>query len=184
MRLLTVLASMLLAAGGAAQAQSVLVDRSEIRFVGKQLGVNVEGKFRTFRANVVFLPNDLAKSKASIEVDLGSIDLASEDSEKEIKDRLWFDASRFPVARFASTSFKSLGADKYEVTGNLSLKGVSAPLAVPFTVKKDAAGNTVAEGSFSLKRLDFKIGEGAWSDTGTVADDVLVRVRMALPAPG
>jgi polyisoprenoid-binding protein YceI len=171
-------------AAGAAQAQGVLADKSEIRFVGKQLGVNVEGKFRAFKANIVFAANDLAKSKADIAVDLGSIDLASEDSEKEIKDKLWFDAQRFPVARFVSTSFKSQGADKYEVAGTLSLKGVSAPVTMPFTVKKDAAGNTVAEGSFSLKRLDFKIGEGAWSDTGTVANDVVVRVRMTLPAAG
>jgi len=182
MRVFPMLLSMLLAAG-AAQAQGVLVDKSEIRFVGKQLGVNVEGRFRTFKGNVAFVPNDLAKSRADIDVDLGSIDLASEDSEKEIKGKLWFDASRFPVARFASTSFKSLGPDKYEVTGNLSLKGVSAPVTMPFTVKKDAAGNTVAEGSFSLKRLDYKIGEGAWSDTDTVANDVLVRVRMVLPPP-
>jgi len=32
-----------------------------------------------------------------------------------------------------------------------------------------------------VKRLDFKIGEGEWADTGTVANEVLVRVRMVLP---
>ena len=175
------LACTLLLAAGAAQAQGVLVDKSEIRFLGKQLGVNVEGRFRTFKPNVVFLPNDLAKSKADIDVDLASIDLASDDSEKEIKDKLWFDTSRFPVARFASTSIKSTGPDKYEVAGTLSLKGASLPLTMPFTTRKDAAGNTVAEGAFTLKRLDFKIGEGAWADTGTVANEVVVRVRMVLP---
>jgi polyisoprenoid-binding protein YceI len=171
----------LLFIAGAACAQGVLVDKSEIRFVGKQLGVNVEGRFRAFKPNVVFLANDLAKSKADIDVDLASIDLASEDSEKEIKDKLWFDTSRFPVARFASASIRSVGPDKYEVTGTLSLKGASQPVTMPFTIKKDAAGNTVAEGSFTLKRLDFKVGEGAWADTGTVANEVAVRVRMVLP---
>jgi len=170
-----------LLAAAQAHAQSVLADKSEIRFVGKQLGVNVEGRFRTFKANVVFVASDVAKSKAEIDVDIGSIDLASEDSEKEIKDKLWFDTRSFPVARFVSTSFKDLGSDKYEVAGTISIKGVSRPVTMPFTVKKDAAGNTVAEGSLSLKRLDFKIGEGAWSDTGTVANDVAVRVRMVLP---
>jgi polyisoprenoid-binding protein YceI len=174
---------LLLLAAAPLHAQGVLADKSEIRFIGKQLGVNVEGRFRTFKANVAFLPKDLAKSKAEIDVDLASIDLASEDSEKELKDKLWFDTSRFPVARFASTSFKDLGSDRYEVAGNLSLKGVSRAIVVPFTVKKDAAGNSVAEGSFSLKRLEFKVGDGAWSDTDTVSNDVVVRVRMVLP-PG
>ena len=52
---------------------------------------------------------------------------------------------------------------------------------VPVQVRKDPAGNSVAEGQFSIKRLDFKVGEGAWSDPSVVADDVVVRVRMVIP---
>jgi polyisoprenoid-binding protein YceI len=165
---------------GPALAQGVLVDKSEIRFVSKQMGVNVEGRFRKWKANVVFLPKDLAKSKAEIDIELGSIDLASEDSEKEVRDRVWFDTARFPVAHFASTAIKDAGGDKYEVYGQLSIKGVARDVVLPIAVRKDAAGNSTAEGSFTLKRLDFKIGEGQWSDTDLVANEVVVRVRMAL----
>jgi polyisoprenoid-binding protein YceI len=73
----SVLAAVALAAP-VASAQDVLVDKSEIRFVAKQLGVNVDGRFRKWKANVVFLPADLAKSKAEFDIDLASIDLASE----------------------------------------------------------------------------------------------------------
>lgn len=170
---------MLLAAGSLC-AQGVAVDKSEIRFVSKQMGVNVEGRFRKWKANIVFLPKELAKSKAEFEIELGSIDLASEDSEKEVRGKVWFDTARFPVARFASTSIKDLGADKYEIAGQLALKGATRDIVVPITVKKDAAGNSVAEGSFTLKRLEFKIGEGEWADPDTVANDVVVRVRMVL----
>ncbi len=54
-------------------------------------------------------------------------------------------------------------------------------IVVPVALRKDAAGNAVAEGQFTLKRLEFKIGEGVWSDTDAVANDVAVRVRMVLP---
>ena len=64
----------LLLAAGHADAQGLLIDKSEIRFVSKQLGVNVEGRFRKWRANIVFLPKNLAKSKAEFDIDLGSID--------------------------------------------------------------------------------------------------------------
>lgn len=165
---------------GAAGAQGVQVDKSEIRFVSKQLGVNVEGRFRKWKANVAFLPADPAKSKAEIEVDITSIDLASEDSEKEVKDKVWFDTARFPAARFVSTAIKSVGPDKYEVTGQLSLKGITKGIVVPIALRKDASGASVAEGSFTLKRLDFKIGEGLWADTDTVANEVTVRIRMVL----
>ena len=171
----------LLLAEGQACAQGVLVDKSEIRFMAKQMGVNVEGRFRKWKANVVFLPNVLQNSKAEFDIDLASIDLASEDSETEIKGAPWFDTAKFPVARFTSTSIKDLGGDKFEVAGRLSLKGNTRDCVVPIAIRKDAAGNRVAEGSFSLKRLDYKIGEGLWADTNTVADDVIVRIRMVLP---
>jgi polyisoprenoid-binding protein YceI len=178
--LLPALAALVMAAQPV-RAQGVLVDKSEIRFVAKQLGVNVEGRFRSWKADVVFLPKDLAQSKADFVIDLGSIDLASEDSEREVRDRLWFDTARFPVAHFASTSIRDLGGDKYEIAGALTLKGIKREAIVPVALKKDAAGNGVAEGTFTLKRLDFHVGEGLWADTNTVRNEVVVRVRIVLP---
>src|SRR5450432_824132 len=122
---------MMLLAAGQAGAQGVLIDKSEIRFQSKQMGANVEGRFRRWKANIVFLPKDLGRSKADFDIELGSIDLAG---------------------------------DKYEVAGQLTLKGITRDAVVPITLRKDATGNSVAEGSFTLKRLDYKIGEGQWSD--------------------
>ncbi len=164
-----------------ADAQDVLVDKSEIRFVAKQLGVNVDGRFRKWKASVVFLPSDLAKSKAEFDIDLASIDLASEDSEKEIRATLWFDTAKFPVAHFSSTAIKDLGGDKYEIAGALTIKGVKRDVVVPIAIRKDAAGNRVGEGTFTLKRLDFNIGTGMWADTTTVTNEVAVRIRIVLP---
>jgi polyisoprenoid-binding protein YceI len=171
---------MLLAAGQAG-AQGVLIDKSEIRFQSRQMGSSVEGRFRRWRANIVFLPKDLARSKADFDIELGSIDLASDESETEVKRPLWFDTANFPVAHFSSSAIKDLGGDKYEVAGQLTVKGITHDTVVPITLRKDPAGNNVAEGSFVLKRLDYKIGEGQWADPSTVANDVLVRIRMVLP---
>jgi polyisoprenoid-binding protein YceI len=171
----------LVAAAQPVRAQDVLFDKSEIRFVAKQLGVNVEGRFRKWKANVLFLPKDLAKSKAEFDIDLGSIDLASEDSEREVRDRVWFDTAKFPVAHFVSTSIREQGGDKYDVTGQLTLKGIKREMVVPVAVRKDATGNSVAEGTFNLKRLDYNIGEGLWADTDMVKNEVIVRVRIVLP---
>jgi polyisoprenoid-binding protein YceI len=175
---------MMLLAAGQAGAQGVLIDKSEIRFQSKQMGANVEGRFRRWKANIVFVPKDLGRSKADFDIELGSIDLASDESEAEIKRPSWFDTAKFPVAHFASSAIKGLGGDKYEVVGKLTVKGTTRDAVVPITLKKDAAGNSVAEGSFTLKRLDYKIGEGQWADPDTVANDVVVRVRMVLPPVG
>lgn len=172
---------MMLLAAGQAGAQGVLIDRSEIRFLSKQMGVNVEGRFRKWKANIVFLPKDPGASKADLEIDLGGVDLASDEAEAEIKGPLWFDTAKFPVAKFASSSVRSTGADKYEIAGTLTIKGTTRDAIVPISLKKDAGGNSVAEGSFTLNRLDFKVGEGEWADPKTVANEVVIRVRMVLP---
>ncbi len=159
----------------------MLVDRSEIRFVSKQMGASVEGRFRKWTANVDFRPKDLANSKVELEIDLASIDLASAEAEAEVRRPLWFDVARFPVARFVSTGMRDLGGERYEIAGTLSIKGIAKEVVVPVALARDAAGNSVADGRFTLKRLEFKVGEGLWADTDAVADDVVVRVRMVLP---
>ena len=176
--------AMLLMASSAAGAQAVLIDKSEIRFISRQMGVNVEGRFRKWKANVDFRPKDLAKSRAEFEIDLASIDLASEESETELRRPRWFDTAKFPVATFQSTAMKDLGGDRYEISGKLTLKGTVQDEKIPIEVKKDAAGNSVATGEFTIKRLAFNIGDGQWSDPSVVADDVIVRVRMVLPRAG
>ena len=165
-------------------ADTVVPGKSEIAFTMKQMGVNFDGRFKNFKADIVFKPNALDQSKAAIDVDLASLDLASTDSEAEARGPQWFNTAKFPVARFTSTSMKSLGGDRYEIAGKLALKGITRDCVVPITVKTDATGNRTAEGAFVLKRLEYKIGEGEWADPATVADDIRVRVRMVLQPGG
>ena len=173
----------MLACAGPASGEGVLVDRSEIAFTMTQMGVNFDGRFRKWRADVVFEPAALAKSRARFDVDLASIDLASDDSEAEARGPLWFDTAKFPVAHFTSTSITRRGDKTYDVAGKLSLKGTSRDLVVPIVVSRDPGGNRIAEGRFSLARLDYRIGEGEWADTGTVANEVVVRIRLVLTPP-
>jgi polyisoprenoid-binding protein YceI len=167
-------------AAAPAHADFVVAAKSEIAFSTKQMGVNFDGRFRKWQADIVFRPNALAQSKAEIDVDLGSLDFASAETEEEASGPLWFNTKKFPRAHFLSTSIRSLGGNRYEVVGKLSLKGIVRDYVVPITVTQDAAGNRVAEGTFPIKRLAHKVGEGEWADTATVADDVIVRLRIVL----
>ena len=171
-------------AAGPARADVVDASKSEIKFTMNQMGVNFDGRFRKWKANIVFRPDALAQSKADIDVDLASIDFASPETEDEAQGPLWFNSAKFPVAHFGSTSIRSTGGNRYDVTGKLSLKGIVRDYVVPITVTTDAAGNRVAEGTFPIKRLAHKVGEGEWADPQTVADDVVVRLRMVLAPAG
>lgn len=154
--------------------------RSTIRFVSKQMNVPVEGKFKKFDATVAFDPAKPEATKAEFEVDLASIDLGSSEGETEAQRPLWFDTAKFPKAKFVAASVKSTGANKFEATGALTIKGITQNITTPFTLA-EAGGVRTVEGQFTMKRLPFKIGEKQWADTETVADDVLVRFKFVLP---
>ena len=179
---LALLAAATAACAAFAQApQKIDKAKSSIRFVSKQMNVPVEGQFKRFDATVAFDPAKPEATKAEFEVDLGSIDLGNAEGETEAKRKAWLNIDAFPKARFVASSVKSLGGGRYEAAGPLTIKGVSQNVVAPFTLT-EAAGVRTVEGQFPLKRLQFKIGEGPWSDTDTVADEVVVRFRFALPA--
>ena len=167
----------LMAIGAPASAGSVDYARSEITFVSKQMNVPVQGRFKKFTAQIAFDPKKLTSAKAEIEVDLASIDTGSTEADDEIAKKTWFNTSVFPTAKFTSSAVAQTGPDRYEARGKLSIKGIGQDVAAPFSVKR--AGDVVTyEGGFTLKRLQFKIGEGVWSDTETVADEVQVKFRI------
>ena len=94
-----------------------------------------------------------------------------------MKKRAWFDTKTYPTARFVSESVKALGGNRYEVAGKMTIKGKTNPVVAPFTFKQDGA-NGLFEGMFPIKRLQYGIGDGIWSDPETVADDVQIKFRF------
>ena len=160
-----------------ASAADVDYARSEITFVSKQMNVPVQGRFKKFTARIDFDARKPGAAKAQIEVDLASIDTGSAEADTEVSKKAWFNTSAFPSAQFVSSSVAQTGTDQYQARGKLSIKGISQDVIAPFTVKR--AGDALTyQGNFVLKRLQFKIGDGAWSDTETVADDVQVNFRI------
>ena len=177
----------LLGFGGVAtgtQASQVLVlEQSEIVFTGRQMGVPMQGRFQKFSVDAAIDLAAIETSRARLAIDTDSVALPARDFTTEIKRRRWFDTANFPEAVFESTQFRALGESRYEITGTLTLKGVSQEIVVPLTLETEEA-DLLAEGQFELKRLDFNIGDGPWADTDTVADEVQVRFKLRLqPQP-
>jgi polyisoprenoid-binding protein YceI len=165
-------------AGARAQAVNTIdVARSAITFVGTQMGVPAEGAFKRFTARVQFDPAHLAASQARIEIELDSFDSGVNELDTEVKRKGWFDTARFPTATFESSAMRALGGNRYEAAGKLTIKGRAREVKAPFAVQP-AGGSTVFEGAFAIRRLDYGIGEGIWSDTDTVADEVQIRFKL------
>ncbi len=165
---------------GPACAEPKLVPaQSEIAFTSKQMGVPVDGKFRKFEAQVAFDPKQPEAAKIGFTIDLASASLGAAETEAELAKPDWFNTKAFPQATFQSTGVKALGGGKFDVSGKLVIKSASRDVIVPVVVTQ-AGPNTTAAGSFAIKRLDFKIGDGDWKDTSMVADPVQIKFKLLL----
>lgn len=174
-----VLLSALLAsfAASAIEYNQVQADKSKIAFGYQQMGVKMDGSFKKFAAQLNFDPAKPTAAKAAFDVELASIDTGADESDQEVAGKTWFNTKAFPTARFVATAVKPLGGNRYEVAGQLSIKGKTRDVVVPATFA--AQGNSAAfDGAFTIRRGDFAIGEGAWAKFDTVANDVQIKFHI------
>ena len=179
-RLATALAVASMAwAGAAAQAAPLKVDpgKSLVSVTFQQMGVGVDASFRKFMAQVDYDAAKPEKSSASVEIDIPSFDLGDADYNKEVLKKEWFNAAQFPKASFVSSAIRASGSGKLDVSGKLTIKGKTADVTFPVSIRKLGA-LTQLEGKLPIKRLAFNIGDGEWKDTSIVADEVTITFRI------
>jgi len=157
---------------------ALLPQESRIGFITQQMGVPVEGQFRKFDAQIALDPKRPDGGSVAMQIDTGSATLGAAQADAELPTAAWFDTVRHPRASFQSESIRQLGGGKLEVVGTLTIKGRARPLMVPVTIAPGDGAKSVASGSFTVQRLEFRIGEGEWSDISMVADAVQVRFRL------
>lgn len=172
----TLLLPLLLLAGTAFAAG----DANQLGFTATQADVAIDGEFRSFTADIDFDPAHPANGKVALTIDVGSVSTGSRDADELLKGRDFFDAAHFPEARFASTTISADGPERFRARGQFTLKGRSSELVIPFSAHP-ADGALRIEGSVPVSRLTYKVGEGEWADTGTLADRVLIRFDFRLP---
>jgi len=165
-------------AAHAVEYTTVLPKQSSIGFEFRQMGVLVKGGFKRFVTQMQFDPARPEAARASIEIDLASIDAGSPEADDESAGKLWFNCSVYPKAIFVSKEVRALGNNRYELRGTLQLKGKPRDMNIPVTYTPGRNAATF-DGAFVLKRLDFGIGEGMWADVATVANEVQVMFRIA-----
>jgi polyisoprenoid-binding protein YceI len=170
----------LLAATAHAQPAAQLVPaQSEIMFTTKQMGVPVDGKFGRYTATIALDPKKPEGGKVAFSIDTGSARFGSPELDGEVGKPAWLSSVKFPQATFQSSAIKTVGPGRFEVAGKLTIKGASRDIVVPVALVQ-SGGTSTAGGTFVIKRLEFKIGEGEWSDTSMVANDIVVRFKLAL----
>jgi polyisoprenoid-binding protein YceI len=169
----------LLAAPAVFAAQWQVGEGASLAFAGRYQGEGFAGRFQRFDAQIDFDGNALASASFTVEVDLASASTGNEDYDSTVVGPEFFDVERFPTARFVTTAFRKTGDRSYEADATLTLRDRSQPVLFPFTFVRDGDSARLTA-TVVLKRLDYEIGTGDWSDTELIANEVEVRVDLPL----
>ena len=142
-------------------------------FTASWNGDPVRGSFTRWRAAIAFDPAALDRSTIRVTVDLASADSGDAQRDESLKGSDFFDAAVHPSAVFTARTIRSLGGDRYEAAGDLSLKGIRRPVTLRFTLK--ITGNRArVTGTTQLDRTRFTVGTGEWAATDAIAAAVPV----------
>lgn len=163
----------------AAPAPVWTVDKaaSKIGFSSSFGGEAFSGGFRTWDAQIRFDPKNLAGSSAVVTIDTSSVSTGDNDRDKTLPDVPWFASTQYPKATFRTQSFKALGGGRYQAIGTLTLRGVSKPLTLPFTLTI-AGQNAKMTATMGLNRLAFGVGQGQWAKTDVIPSTVNLSISL------
>ncbi len=175
----TILIAATVLAGQALAAPVWTVDKgaSKVAFSSSFDGGAFSGAFRRWDAAIRFDPANLAGSSVTATFDMTSAVTGDADRDEALPLDDWFAAKRFPKATFTATSFKAMGGNRYQAVGALTIRGVTKPLTLPFTLVI-TGGVAKMNASVGLNRLAFGVGQGDWKTTEVVPGTVTVNISL------
>jgi polyisoprenoid-binding protein YceI len=149
---------------------------------------NVRGEFERFRAEVAYDPDHPEATRIEATIDVPSLNTREERRDADLRSPLFFDAERYPEIRFVSTSARSLHEDALEVTGELTIRGVTREVTLSIrdiaSTPADIRGNPRigATASTKIQRSDFGMTWNKVLDAGgvVVADAVAITLDVSL----
>jgi polyisoprenoid-binding protein YceI len=148
---------------------------------------NVKGKFLDFTGTLHLDGSDPAKSTASLDVKMDSIETGSPDRDGHLKSSDFFKTEEFPTMTFRSTSAEALGGDDYRITGDLEILGTTKPITIDLEFNgaaKDPFGNERVgfEGKAEILRSEFGLTWNASLETGGVLVSDKIKLNFDISA--
>jgi polyisoprenoid-binding protein YceI len=171
----------------ATAVRSLDIDRShsEIAFQVRHLLSKVRGRFTDFSGTVQFDEADPRRSRVDVTIQAASIDTAEPNRDTHLRSADFFDVETYPTLHFVSRAVTPRGDNTYDITGDLTIHGVTREVVLPASFlgsAQDPWGNTkyVFEADVTLNRRDFGLTWNAALETGgfLVGDEVKVSLSI------
>ena len=181
MRRISLTIAALLAWGAACADAPVWTVGAESRlgYAVQFAGSETDGEFTGFDARIQFDPEMLDTSQFLVVVDLQYIETRDSEHSTALRSAEFFEIDVYPEARFEAEEFRHAGGNRFEGTGQLTLRDRTLPLILPFTFDTDEVGATL-EGEVVISRLEYGVGQGNWQFTDWMDEHVTVKYRLML----
>jgi polyisoprenoid-binding protein YceI len=125
----------------APSAWKVDPSHSQVGFAVKHLVIsNVRGEFGAYQGKVVLDEADVTKSSVEATIDVNSLNTKVADRDAHLKSADFFDVAKYPSITFKSTKVAKAGPDRLQVTGDLTLHGVTKPVVLDVTTSPEVKG--------------------------------------------
>lgn len=158
---------------------TMLKEKSTLSFAALYGKDTIEGSFPGFSAEIAFSPDALKESHIAVTIPVADFVADDYDAKEYLPEEEWLDTEHYKAARFTSDTITQTGENTYQASGVLTIKDISHPLTLPFTLTLSQDGtHAFAEGQTALFRRDYKIGQGEWEDTTLLADKVVLRFHV------
>jgi polyisoprenoid-binding protein YceI len=145
---------------------------------------NVRGEFAKVSGNVVLDPSDLTKSTVEVSVDTTTIDTREPQRDEHLRSADFFDVANHPAITFRSKQIAAAGTDRFKVTGDLTIRGVTRDVTFdlegPAPAVKDPRGNvrTGVSATAKINRKDFGLVWNALTEAGGVVVGDVVSITF------
>lgn len=147
---------------------------TRIGFVARHAMVTkVRGAFNEFEGTAVLDGDNPANSTATVTISAASIDTRNAQRDEHLRSNDFLAMESYPEITFVSTAVRQSGDADFEVTGDLTIKGVTNTVTIPFTYEgaaTDPFGNVRVgfEGAVTINRKDYGVTWNAALETGGV----------------
>jgi polyisoprenoid-binding protein YceI len=175
----------------AADTYNIDASHSSVGFAVKHLVIStVKGNFTDYSGTIMFDEKNPANSSVNVTIKAASINTDNDKRDQHLRSGDFFDAEKYPDIKFVSKKVVKT-ANAYEMTGHLTLKGVTKEVVIPFTLAgpiTDPWGGTrmAAEGALTINRQDYGVSwtGGAKAGEAVVSDEVKIELNIeAMKAP-
>ena len=185
-KILLVLTLLLASSARAADTYNIDPDHSTVGFSIKHLGIStVHGRFAKFKGAITVSQSDPTTARAEATIEAASIDTGVEARDKHLRSPDFFDVEKYPSLKFVSTKISPMKDNKFTMTGDLTMHGVTKPVTLDVVFEgsaQDPWGNV--RGAFSatgvLNRKDFGITWNKVLDNKglLIGDDVGINLEI------